>query len=199
MMGNKEIRFFEFELEMDTRAGDSASTIRGYALKWNSLSEDLGGFKEQFIQGAFANSLRKNPVFAFWSHDTAKILGSTRNGSLEIKEDDLGLNFKVTLPDTQNGKDALTLIRNKFITGMSFGFTPSVEEWNESDPKMLIRTVKEARLFEVSPVAMPAYSQSYVSARENQNVMSDYLKTQQARILRGHKIREEILKNKGVI
>lgn len=198
-MRNREIHFFEFELEMDTRAGDSANTIRGYALKWNSLSEDLGGFKEQFVRGAFANSLRKNPVFAFWSHDTSKVLGSTRNGSLELKEDDLGLNFKVTLPDTQIGKDALTLIRNKFITGMSFGFTPAVEEWNESDPKMLIRTVKEARLFEVSPVAMPAYSQSYVSARENNSVMSEYLKTQQARILRGYQIREEILKNKGVI
>lgn len=167
-----EKRFFEHSLELRENPGDelgSIGEIRGYAAVFDSLSEVLGyweQFREKVAPGAFSASIKDNDVRAFWSHNPDFVLGRTGNKTLTLEEDSKGLSFTLKLPDTQPGRDALTLIKNRTVTGMSFGFTIRAEEWKRGDKGNLpIRTLKDVDLFEVSPVAFPAYPATGVDAR----------------------------------
>ncbi|WP_033715595.1 HK97 family phage prohead protease [Bacillus mycoides] len=145
-------------------------TLYGYAVKWEMKSETMGywmRFKEQFKKGSFTESLTKEDQRALWSHDTSKVLGRTKNGTLRLFEDEIGLRFELDLPETTLGNDAYTTIKRGDVDGVSFGFQMQKQEWDESDPDNITRTIVTAKLMEISPVAFPAYPDSQVSARSN--------------------------------
>jgi uncharacterized protein len=144
---------------------DGSRSISGYAAVFNSLSEDLGGFKEQLKQGCFSQSLRDNPdVLCLYGHDTNQILGRVSSGTLTVAEDDKGLKFTCLLPATSTARDLIALMERGDISQMSFGFSCVQDDWSEVNGQT-IRTVIEAMLFEVSVVSMPAYSQTVVNLR----------------------------------
>jgi HK97 family phage prohead protease len=150
------------------KSEDGTHTISGYAVKWEMKSETMGywtRFKEQFKKGAFSESLTNDDQRALWSHDTSQVLGRTKNGTLRLSEDDVGLKFELDLPNTTLGNDAFETIKRGDVDGVSFGFSMQKQEWDESDPDNILRSVVQARLFEISPVAFPAYPDSVVSAR----------------------------------
>jgi uncharacterized protein len=147
---------------------DGTRTINGYAVKWEMKSHPMGyftRFREQFKKGAFTESLNKEDQRALWSHDTSKVLGRTKNGTLRLYEDDIGLRFELDLADTTLGDDAYKTIKRGDVDGVSFGFRMRKQEWDESDPDNIVRTINQADLFEISPVGFPAYPDSQVSAR----------------------------------
>ncbi|MFP7447127.1 HK97 family phage prohead protease [Bacillus infantis] len=147
---------------------DGQRTITGYAVKWEMKSHKMGywtRFREQFKKGAFTESLNKEDQRALWSHDTSKVLGRTKNGTLRLYEDDIGLRFELDLPNTTLGNDAYETIKRGDVDGVSFGFSMRKQEWDESDPDNIVRTISQADLFEISPVGFPAYPDSQVSAR----------------------------------
>jgi uncharacterized protein len=147
---------------------DGTKTISGYAVKWEKKSHVLGyfyKFREQFKKGAFADSLKKDDQRFLWSHDTSKVLGRTKNGTLRLEEDDIGLRFEVDLPDTTLGEDTYKSIKRGDVDGVSFGFKMEDHEIEEPDDDIPLRTVKKAKLLEVSAVAFPAYPDSEVKAR----------------------------------
>lgn len=165
---------------------DGLRTITGYAVKWEMKSHPLGWFrrfKEMFKRGAFSDSLTADDQLALWSHDTSKVLGRTKNGTLRLFEDEIGLRFELDLPNTTLGNDAYETIKRGDVEGVSFGFRMLKEEWNETDPDNIIRTISKAKLIEISPVAFPAYPDSQVSARSD-DPYQDYLKTQDRKLLR---------------
>ena len=144
--------------------------LTGYAVKWEMKSVPMGyfqRFKEQFKRGAFTESLTNDDQKALWSHDTSKVLGRTKNGTLRLFEDDLGLRFELDLPDTTLGDDAYKSIKRGDVDGVSFGFSMLKQEWDEADPDNVVRTVTKAKLLEISPVAFPAYPDSQVAARSH--------------------------------
>jgi uncharacterized protein len=145
-------------------------TISGYAVKWEMKSHAMGWwtrFKEQFKKGAFTESLIQDDQRALWSHDTSQVLGRTKNGTLRLFEDEVGLRFELDLPDTTLGEDVYKTIKRGDVDGVSFGFQMQKQEWDESDPDNIVRSVTKAKLLEISPVAFPAYPDSQVSARSN--------------------------------
>ena len=71
------------------------------------------------------------------------------------------MRFELTPPNTTIGKDLLVSVSRGDITGMSFGFIASQEEWN-FDVEPCQRTVKKAELFEVTVTSIPAYPESSV-------------------------------------
>lgn len=164
-----EIRANQTILEIREIQENSPKTIQGYAIKWNELSNPIGGlFVEKFERGAFAESLKTNNQKAFWSHNSNYVLGSTRSNTLRLIEDDVGLRFEVDLPDSTWGNDAYTSIKRGDVDNVSFGFSlinKDSESWEDRSDGVLIRTVKTANLYEISPVAFPAYPQTEVSAR----------------------------------
>ncbi|MGS0531979.1 HK97 family phage prohead protease [Bacillus mycoides] len=149
---------------------DGLRTITGYAVKWEMKSVTMGywqRFKEQFKKGAFTDSLTQDDQLALWSHDTSQVLGRTKNGTLRLFEDEVGLRFELDLADTTLGNDTYKTIKRGDVDGVSFGFQMVKEEWDESDPDNVVRSVTKAKLLEISPVAFPAYPDSQVSARSH--------------------------------
>lgn len=147
---------------------DGNRTLIGYAVKWEMKSNVLGyyyKFREQFKKGAFADSLKDGDQRFLWSHDAAKVLGRTKNGTLRLKEDDIGLRFELDLPNTTLGNDTYESVKRGDVDGVSFGFNNPDDHIEEYDDDLPLRTIKKAKLIEVSAVAFPAYPDSEVSAR----------------------------------
>lgn len=147
---------------------DGNRTISGYAVKWEKKSHVLGyfrKFREQFKKGAFTTSLENDDQRFLWSHDISQVLGRTKNKTLRLEEDATGLRFELDLPKTTLGNDTYETIKRGDVDGVSFGFSMLDDEMDEPDDDLPLRTVKKAKLFEVSAVAFPAYPDSQVSAR----------------------------------
>jgi HK97 family phage prohead protease len=122
----------------------------GYAVRWNSLSEIIWDeFREQFAPGAFKDSLASgSDVRALYEHNYTQLLGRTKSGTLVLSEDDTGLRFELTPPNTQLGNDVLELVERGDISGMSFGFRALKEAWDIAQSPYL-RTVTAAELREI--------------------------------------------------
>jgi HK97 family phage prohead protease len=156
-------------LFVEERDGE-APKIRGIAPPWESLSVDLGGFREKFAPTAFDKLLakRKLDVPLLFNHDDSKILARTTNGTLRIEKTDKGLAYEADPVATQTAAEVLTLIRSKTIFGSSFAFTVNAkgETFAEDERGNVIRTITEASgLYDLSPVTRAAYPSSSLSAR----------------------------------
>jgi len=148
------------------RAEGEPTKIVGYAAVFNSLSEDLGGFREKIEPLAFKKALKKSDTRMLWNHDSNYVLGRKSSGTLKLKEDDNGLRIENTPPDTQWAKDLMVSIDRGDINQMSFGFRIEEDKWEEKEGKETIRTlVSIAELPDVSPVTFPAYQNTEVALR----------------------------------
>lgn len=160
-----ERRFATANLEFrDTADKTSPGTIVGYAVRWGTLSHDLGGFRERVANGAFDSTLRSTAdVRALFNHNPDCVLGRLKNKTLALRNDASGLKMACILPDTSLGRDLAQLVKRGDIGKMSFAFQCESEDWaDESDPedpssKIPVRTIKSAKLFDVSAVTSPAY------------------------------------------
>ena len=162
--GAMDIRWVKTQIEL--RDDEKQSIIRAL-IPYNSLSEDLGGFREMLMPGCFSESNLTVDVRSFWNHNQDIILGRCSSGTLRLNETEFGLGYEVSSPDTSWGKDAVASIRRGDVDATSFGFRTDggVVEWDESDPNCLVRRVIKGSLIEVSPVVFPAYPTSTVSTR----------------------------------
>jgi uncharacterized protein len=146
-----------FTNEFEVREDGDGMTLSGYAAKFNEPSEPLP-FIERIKPGAFKRSINsRNDIKLLWNHNTDMVLGSTRAGTLTLKEDEVGLRVTALLPDTSFGRDAKVSISRGDVTGFSFGFTVPAggDSWSSDGSE---RTLKSVRLMEVSTgVAFPAY------------------------------------------
>lgn len=160
----KELRYAQMELRA---VGDeSTRTIGGYAAVFNSTTEIFPMLNEKIAKGAFADSLKEDDIRALWSHNPDVVLGRNKNNTLKLWEDDHGLAFELALPDTEDGRSAFVLIKRGDVTGMSFGFQVKKDSWEMGEKgKPHIRTLEKVKLFEVSPVAYPAYDATSVGTR----------------------------------
>lgn len=134
----------------------------GHAAVFDKLSLDLGGFREKIAPGAFKKSIKGDDIRALFNHDRNYVLGRTRSKTLTLKEDDQGLYTEITPPDTTWAKDLMKSVDRGDITQMSFGFETIADSWEKKE-KEDIRTLEEAKLFDVSPVTFPAYPDTDVS------------------------------------
>lgn len=160
--------FVAEELLIETR-DEGGPVLRGHAAVFNSLSEDLGGYREQIMPGAFADAIAGDDVRALFNHDPNFVLGRNRSKTLKLSEDARGLAIQIDLPDTQTVRDLVVApIERGDVSQMSFGFSvrPGGQDWAKDDEGRVIRTLKKLRLFDVSPVTFPAYPQTDIGVRE---------------------------------
>lgn len=188
-MNSRETRAFTAELRIQG-GGDTPSRIVGHAALFNSLSEDLGGFREQIAPGAFSDSIKSDDVRALFNHSPDYILGRTASGTLTLSEDDDGLVSEIDPPNTQFVRDLMVSIERGDISQMSFAFRvkPDGQTWEERD-EMTLRTLTNVTLYDVSPVTFPAYPETDVGVRSMQ-AYHDTLHDAQRRIASAHRERK---------
>lgn len=151
------------------RREDKAARLIGHAAVFNQLSEDLGGFREQVLPGAFVEALEKDDIRALFNHDANYVLGRNLSGTLRLAEDVRGLAIEIDLPDTPTIRDLVAApIERGDINQMSFAFSvwPGGQDWAKDDSGQVVRSLKKLRLYDVSPVTFPAYRQTDIAVRE---------------------------------
>ncbi len=149
------------------RANESKFQITGIAAAYNTLSQNLGGFREKISPGAFSRSLRTGAdVKCLMNHDASHILGRTKSGTLVLSDSPEGLRFTCQLDRTNTDHcNVYAAVKRGDLSECSFAFTvpPGGDDWSDtdgSDPKvMAIRTLKDVSLMDVSAVTYPAYAE----------------------------------------
>ncbi len=155
-MITEERRYFPMEDLRVEKVGDK-TFIRGHAAVFDKLSVDLGGFRERVSPGAFKRSLRAGAdVRALVDHDPSKIIGRNKANTLELKEDESGLQVKIDVANTSSGRDIVESIERRDVSGMSFAFRTINDEWHTIDGEQ-IRELIDVDLSDVSVVTYPAY------------------------------------------
>lgn len=155
---------------------DKLKILEGYAAVFNQKADVDGHFDEIILPGAFANTLAINKdILALVNHNFDNVLGRTSNGLLKLYEDDHGLKFELTLPDTAKAHQTYEDVQCGNLKDCSFLFFNVDEEWDYSGEKPLC-TLKEVELIEVSIVSVPVYEGTEVSARSKAKANEGALK-----------------------
>ncbi|MER5894774.1 HK97 family phage prohead protease [Streptomyces sp. NPDC001876] len=169
MTETRERRIAVGELE-ERSSTDGRISMRGYAYRFNELSQDLGGFRERIVPGAGAPSLRKNDVYATFNHNSSALLGRTSSGTLRVGEDNEGGFYEIDLPDTTVGRDVAELLKRGDLKGSSFTFRVldgGQRRAAEDDPDtgLPVREITAMDVSELGPVTNPAYLTTQASLR----------------------------------
>ena len=155
---NKEVRTFDVQ-DLELRMDGDKPTVVGYGAVFNSMSNDLGGFREFISPNAFEGRLEDDVRFLV-NHDANLILARTTNGTLRLSVDEKGLRYEADMPNTSTARDLMELLKNGTISQSSFAFTVEEDSWEVKDG-MNIRTIdKVSQLYDVSSVTYPAYNQA---------------------------------------
>lgn len=154
---------------MQINIREDSVEIEGYvnAVERNSkpLMSRMGKFIERIKAGAFTRALKRNDdVHVLLNHDWSRDLGSTKQGNLELTEDNIGLRAKCTITD----KDVTEKAKRGDLAGWSFGFYDR-DVTNGVENGMLTREVNDLDLEEVSILdrsKVPAYDGTLIMARD---------------------------------
>ena len=135
------------------------------------LHDRSGDFIETMREGAFKKALARNDnVRVLLNHDKNRDLGGTKDGNLELEEDNIGLRAKAKIYD----KDVIDKARKGDLVGWSFGFTDRDVDKRYDEKGLLHREVKDLDLEEVSILdrtRTPAYKGTLIMARDDKQVL----------------------------
>ena len=152
-------------MDLERRFTSSATVegrqLVGLAAPYGSEAK-IADFRETIAPGAFTRTLAENrDILALADHDPARVLGRTKSGTLQLREDERGLRFELQVPDTSTGRDLRALAERGDLGGVSMGFIATRDSWDGD-----LRTLHEVELHEVSIVqAHAAYPTTTVSLR----------------------------------
>ena len=162
-MSELETRFIDAtQLRVE---GDDSPKIVG-TIPYNSLSHDLGGFRERILPSAFRRDVEdNNEVFAFVNHSHDQVLARRSTGTLELNNSEEGLTFSAAPPNTTYANDLVENLRRGDVDGVSFGFKRRTDRWAIEDGED-VRELVDVELREVSIVFNnPAYPATSASVR----------------------------------
>lgn len=160
----KEIRYTQIPPELtDT---EDSRRISGYALVFESDSNDLGGFTESISRHALEGVIEKSDVLCLLDHDINRgVLARSRfgKGSLSLEVDEKGLRYTFEAPNTALGSEVLEYLKRQDLTQSSFGFTVNQDKWEKRSDGSIHRTIESIKkIYDVSMVFFPAYDQTSV-------------------------------------
>lgn len=202
-MENKEIRTYTTTLEIRDGSENNSGTVEGYAAVFNSQSEKMWGFTERIDPGAF-DGADLTDVRALFNHDANHLLARSSSNTLALKVDDKGLKYKFDMPDTTIGQDLKIMMKRGDINQSSFAFTVKKDEWHETrdddgNIEKVERVIKKIdRLFDVSIVTYPAYTDAKVALRSLKQYRADQATDPQTVSTPNRDKLEKILKLQGL-
>ena len=136
------------------------------------LPSPRGRFVEEIIPKTFERALDKtDSVDLLFNHDRNRKLGSTKEGNVDLREDNVGLRATATITD----KEVMEKARKGELRGWSFGFSVLKDTWSERADGISKRSVEEMELYEVSVLdKTPAYFATSIEARgEDETVLNE--------------------------
>lgn len=169
--------------------------VTGYAIVFNSDSNDLGGFTERINPDALNGVIEKSDVLCLLNHNEDRGVLARSNkgdGSLSLQIDEIGLKYSFEAPNTALGDELLEGLRRGDIRTSSFAFTVEKDSWSKNEDGSYIRTIDSINeLFDVSPVYRAAYDATSVKvdsrgleemkAKEKEE-LSEYFKQLRAKL-----------------
>lgn len=162
-MINKETRISEIQA-----VSEEKMIIEGYAIKFNEqtlIGTEAHGFKEIIAVDALIETNMKDVPLKYNHQDNFLVIARTRNKSLELEVDEVGLKIRAELLDTQSNQDIYKMVKSGLLDKMSFAFTVKNQSWDRTGT-IPIRTIQKIdRLYDVSIVDVPAYEGTSVYAR----------------------------------
>ena len=151
----------------DTREDDGKLYIRGYFVVFDSSYEFAPQMTESVDPHAFDNAL-DDDIRCLIDHETRLVLGRTKAGTLTLKTDSRGLWGEVKInPKDMDAMNLYERVKRGDVDQCSFGFDILEEEFSESGGAVHW-TIKKVKLYEVSVVTFPAYTETAVTARKAQ-------------------------------
>ena len=159
------------EIRLNNNISTDSRKVCGYAVVFNSLSEDLGGFREIILPSAITQETINNSDIIFLldhKQDRGILARSTKGeGSLRLSVDDKGLYFEFEAPNTALGDELLEGLKRHDYSKCSFAFTVGEDEYKKDNNGTVIRTIKSIKqLFDCSVVVNPAYEETSVTVDE---------------------------------
>ena len=166
----KEIRIFDFEVraEQDEERGH---LITGQPIVYDQRT-NLGWYDEIIENDALAETDLRDVRFLV-NHNVdmiplARSRNNNANSTMQMSVDETGMKIRVDL-DTENNSDARSLysaVERGDISGMSFMFSVDKDAWDDPEGEHPTRHIRSiGKVFEVSAVTFPAYSQTSITAR----------------------------------
>lgn len=162
----KEVRLKEIRALEDEE--QERMIVEGYAIVFDEPT-DLG-YIEVIDRGALDNCDMSDVCLKYNHEDTYLIMARTRNKSLQLEVDDRGLKITAELIDTLSNRDVYKSIKAGLLDKMSFAFIVSDANWDTIDGQDIRHITGIAKLFDVSVVDVPAYSQTEIYARSKDAV-----------------------------
>jgi HK97 family phage prohead protease len=160
----KEVRLADVKFE----EAEGKMTLEGYAIIFNQetlIGNEEHGFMESIDHRALQNAQMKDVPMKYNHMDSFLIIARTKNKSLTLSVDNIGLKVQAELVDTQSNQDIYKMVRSGLLDKMSFAFTVEEQSWNK-EGKIPKRTItKIGRLYDVSVVDTPAYDSTSIYAR----------------------------------
>lgn len=132
-----------------------------------------GNFREKIKAGTFEKALKRaENVRMLLNHDKNRVLANTKDGTLELYEDSIGLRARATITDSEVMEKA----KKGELRGWSFGFIAHADEWEKRDNAPSIRTLTDIELTEVSLIdntRLPAYIGTSVETRDGKEILNE--------------------------
>ena len=166
--GQAVLRCFDAEMRA---SDDGGMKVEGYALKFDKETQIGGkkwGWKESIAKTALDGADLGDVVFDL-NHSFDLLLARTKNGSLSLKADGIGLKTSANIVDTATGRDVYRMVKDGLVTKMSFWAVIKGSEWifaDDDSDEMDRRVITEfGRFYDVSAVTFPAYEDTEIAAR----------------------------------
>ena len=152
--------------------------IREFEKLQAQMAQAIEGAVDQARLELLEEALERRNVHILSGHSFDRPLGDMKRGTARVTSDAERLAFEVDLPDVADMptymSDAVKMVRTGRAGGVSPGFrvppksaVPNAERLDPEpgNPGVMIRTVSQAVLYEISVVSRPAYGSTAVDVR----------------------------------
>ena len=164
MKNNKETRLAEVRFDEN----EGKMILEGYAIVFEQetlIGDEERGFKEVISRTALTDTYLKDVPLKYNHMDSFLILARTKNKSLVLEVDNVGLKVRAELLDTHSNEDVYKMVRAGLLDKMSFAFTVAKQSWDRSGKVPVRRIESIDRLYDVSVVDVPAYDGTSIYSR----------------------------------
>jgi len=158
--------------------GTESREVSGYGIVFNSLSKDLGGFREVILPSAMDGVVERSDILALMNHNPGRGLlarSDKGQGSMKIDVDEVGVRYSFEAPTFDLGNELIEGIERGDIKSSSFAFTVDKDgqKIEKNKDGSYLRTITQFKLlYDMSPVYAEAYSDTslFVRSLEGQDI-----------------------------